>query len=53
MAKKRFPTFWVIILIAGIIWFLSELGYVNFNVPWLPLIVVIIALGAILNRLNN
>lgn len=50
---KRFPTFWVIVLVFGIIWLLSELGFIDVNVPWLPLIIVVIALGAIFNRLNR
>ena len=47
--SKNFPTFWVIVLVIAIVWFLGELGYINFNIPWLPLIVIIVAMGAIVN----
>jgi hypothetical protein len=53
MARRKFPTLWVLILIFGIVWFMREMGYFNINIPWLPVIVIIIAVGAIMNRLNN
>ena len=51
MAKnKNFPTLAVILLIAGIVWAIHELGYLNFSFPWLPVILIIIAIGMIINR---
>ncbi len=50
MAKKVFPTFWFIVLFVALIWMLNELGYLNFNMPWLPAILIIVALGAIINH---
>jgi hypothetical protein len=49
--KKHFSTFWFLILILAVIWFLSELGYIDVNVPWLPLILIVIAMGAFINHL--
>lgn len=47
---KKFPTFAVILLVIGLIWFASELGLMVIKVPWIPLIIIIIALGMIINR---
>ncbi|MEK6818636.1 MAG: hypothetical protein AABY10_01745 [Nanoarchaeota archaeon] len=51
--NKSFPTFWFIVLVVAVIWFLSETGYINFNVPWLPLVLIIVALGAIINNYGS
>lgn len=48
--KKRFPTLAVIILIFAIVWALSDLGYFTLNIPWIPVILAIIAIGMIANR---
>ena len=52
MAKKRvyFPTFWTIILLLAIAWLLKEMGYLNVDIPWLPTILIVIAIGAIVNH---
>jgi len=41
-----------LILIFAIVWFFSELGYLNINIPWIPLILIIVALGWIFNRFS-
>ncbi len=48
--KRSFPTFAVLVLVAGIIWLLTELGYLTIDIPWLPIVVVIFALGWIINH---
>ena len=60
MAKKnekemccRFPTFAVILLAVGLIWLLNDLNVIAVNVPWIPLIIVIVAIGMIFNRFGN
>jgi len=50
MAKKEFPTLAVILLIVGLVWLLNEMKIITVNVPWIPLILVIIAAGMIINR---
>ena len=53
MAKGKFPALAVIVLIFAIVWFISEWYGVYVNLPWLPLILIIVALGWIFNRFNN
>jgi len=50
MARSKFPTLAVILLVAGIVWAFSSLGYVDFNFPWLPVILIIVSIGMIANR---
>ena len=45
-----FPTFAVIVLILAVLWFLTDLGVIAVSIPWVPLIVIIIALGWIVNH---
>lgn len=47
--KKGFPTFAAIVLVAAVLWLLSDLGLIGFDIPWFPLIIGIIALGWIAN----
>jgi hypothetical protein len=49
----KFPIFWTILLVFGIAWLLDETGYLNIQLPWGPVILVIIALGMIYNRMAN
>ncbi len=49
--RRKFPSLAVIVLIFAIVWLLSELGYLNINIPWIPVILIITALGWIINRL--
>jgi len=53
MAKNKFPSLALVVLIFAIVWFLSELYNVYVNIPWLPLILIIISLGWIFNRFNS
>jgi hypothetical protein len=50
MAKQKFPVLAVLILILGLSWLLQETGVVNLDLPWLPVIVVVAAIGMIWNR---
>jgi len=51
--KKKFPILAAILLVIGIVWFLNDLRVLTINVPWVPLVILIIALGMIINRYNN
>lgn len=52
--KRKFPTFAVIVLVFALIWLLTDLNIIpKINVPWLPLILAIIALGWIINRFRG
>ena len=46
----KFPTFAVILLVIAVIWFISDLGYITIDIPWIPLVIAIIAIGMILNK---
>jgi hypothetical protein len=53
MAKNRFPTLAVILLVVGLAWLFNELNVIAIDVPWVPLILIIIAIGMILNKYNK
>ena len=43
MARFKFPVLAVILLLFGIAWFLNDLGYLTSNIPWIPVILIEIA----------
>jgi hypothetical protein len=49
-AKTKFPTLATILLVIGLLWILSDTMILTINIPWIPLIIVIIAIGMIVNR---
>jgi len=51
--RPKFPALAVILLIFSLIWLFSELGYFHINVPWIPVILVIIAIGMVFNRFRG
>ena len=53
MARTKFPTLAVIILVLALVWLLSELEYLKIDMPWIPVILGIIAIGMIINRYNK
>lgn len=60
MKKKKnvccsgtFPTFAVSLLVIGVLWLLAELGYIVINIPWIPIVLIIIAIGIIVNNYNK
>jgi len=51
---RKFPTFAVIVLVFALVWLLTDIGVIpKIDVPWLPLILGIIALGWIINRFRD
>ena len=50
MAKPKFPTLAVIILVFSLAWLLNELRVINLDLPWFPVILVLVAIGMIANR---
>jgi hypothetical protein len=50
---KKFHTLGMILLAVGVIWLLQELGVLTIDIPWIPIVVIIIALGMIINRMLN
>jgi len=49
-STARFPSMAVLVLIFAIVWFLNELQIITINIPWLPVILIVIAIGMIANR---
>ena len=50
MTKTKFPTLATILLLIGIVWTAETLGYLKIDFPWLPVLVIIVAIGIIVNR---
>jgi hypothetical protein len=50
MTKTKFPTLAAILLVTGIVWTAEALGYLDISFPWLPVVLIIIAIGMIANR---
>lgn len=50
MKKRKFPTLAVILLVLGITWLLTDIGYLKVNIPWIPAALIIVAIGWIINR---
>ncbi|MBU2562035.1 MAG: hypothetical protein KKF68_00025 [Nanoarchaeota archaeon] len=53
MARTKFPMLAVVLLIFGIAWLLNELKVFNLDLPWGPVIIIIIAIGLIFNRFSR
>ena len=53
MTKSKFPVLAVILLVFALVWLVNELGYLNINPPWLPVILIVIAIGMIFNRFRR
>jgi len=48
--KRRFPVLAVILLLFALTWIFNDLGYISINIPWIPVIIAVIAIGIIVNR---
>lgn len=51
--KPKFPVLAVILLLFALVWLCSELGYWSISMPWLPVVLVVIAIGMIFNRFRG
>jgi len=51
--RGRFPYFSVILLLIGVFWLLNDLNILIINVPWIPIILIILAVGMIINRYSG
>ena len=50
--KRRFPIFGFLVLIFAGLWLLREIGVVNLRLPFLPVLLIVIAVGIIFNRMG-
>ena len=48
--KKGFPTFAVLLLVVGVLWLLTDLGIITVDIPWWPVILIVIAVGWIIDN---
>ena len=48
--QKKFPVFAVILLIVAVMWLLNDLEIVAVDIPWIPIIIAVIAVGMIFKR---
>ncbi|MBU0894454.1 MAG: hypothetical protein KKF48_05090 [Nanoarchaeota archaeon] len=53
MTKTKFPVLAVVLLLFALVWVFTELGYFNITVPWIPIVLAIIAIGMIFNRFSK
>jgi hypothetical protein len=48
--KRKFPVLAIILLLVGVLWLLTELNVITIPIPWIPVVLIVIALGMIINR---
>ena len=53
MSKHKFPLLAALLLIFGVAWLAQDLGYLNFSIPWIPVVLIAVAISMIWNRLRN
>jgi len=54
MSKIKFPMLGVILLVIGVIWLLDGLNLLPWkNIPWVPVVLIIVAIGLIVNRYSK
>jgi hypothetical protein len=51
--RKGFPTFATIVLAVGVLWLLNSLGFIKGDIPWWPIVVIIVAFGWIISFYNK
>jgi hypothetical protein len=49
-SNEKFPTLATILLVIGVAWLLNDTGIFFIKIPWVPLILVVVAIGMIINR---
>ncbi|MGY4884109.1 MAG: hypothetical protein ACP5NZ_00860 [Nanobdellota archaeon] len=49
--RRRFPVLGFLVLIFAGLWLLREMSVIDLRVPWLPIVLIVIAIGIIFNRL--
>lgn len=49
MRKKRrhdgFPTFPVLLFVIAVLWLFSDLGIITFEIPWWPVVLIVLSLS--------
>ena len=47
---EGFPTFAFVVLVIGILWLLNDLKIFSFEIPWLPVVLIVVAIGWIIKH---
>lgn len=47
-SPRKFPTFAVALLVIGAFWLFSELGWITASIPWIPIVLIIVAISWII-----
>ena len=47
---KGFPTFATLLLVVGVLWLLGELGVFKAEIPWWPVVLIVVAVGWIVDH---
>jgi len=50
MKGHEFPMFAGILLAIGVIWLLNDLDIIPIDIPWVPIVVIVIAIGLLINH---
>ena len=51
--RTKFPVLAVILLLFALVWIFNDLGYIRINLPWIPVILAVVAIGMIINRYSH
>lgn len=51
--RTKFPILAVILLIIGLVWLVNDMGYLTVDLPWIPVILIVVAIGMIVNRRHS
>lgn len=46
--REIFPTISIIILVTGILWLINELEILKIDIPWFPVVLIIIGIAGII-----
>jgi len=53
MAKNKFPVLAVLLLVLGIVWLVQEMGWAEIDLPWIPVIIIVVAIAMVFNRFRE
>jgi hypothetical protein len=51
--KIKFPVLWTLLLVFSLSWLLNDFGVISIKIPWIPTVLLIIAIAMIINRLRE
>lgn len=51
MPRPKFPALATLLLLLGIAWLITEVSGIAIDIPWLPVVIIVVATAMIYNRL--